>query len=164
MTIDSAPDRDQRLVGFDPDEIDVTASTREVPLKWVVVVDEALPPGRATNAAICVAASTTTRTKGLLGPAVVDADETSHAGLPWLGCTVLGAPAERLATIAQKASAQPGVTVVDMPTQAQHTRVYADFQFAVSRTPTAHLSYYAVSVVGPRKAVDKLVKGLSLLP
>jgi hypothetical protein len=105
-----------------------------VPYKWVVVVDETLPAGRAVNAAICVASATVDRTTGLLGE------------------------------IRAQAVAQPGVEVVDMPTQAQHTRVYDDYLLGVRRTRGADLSYYAVGLFGPRKAVDKLVKGLGLFP
>jgi len=151
-------------IGFDHDQIDQSASTREVPLKWVVVVDEALAAGRAVNAAVCVAGATTTRVRGLLGSDVVDADGHAHPGLPWLGCTILHAPQERLHEIRVTAAQRPDVALVDMPTQAQHTRVYDDYVFGVSRSRARDLDYYAVSVVGPRKVVDTLVKGLSLMP
>jgi hypothetical protein len=151
-------------IGFRPEEIDPSASTREVPLKWVVVIDEALPPGRAANAAVCVAAATNQTAVGLLGEDAKDASGAIHPGLPWIGCTVLGAPSARISEIRARAAAQPEVALVDMPTQAQHTRVYADYLFGVSRSRSVDLSYYAVSLVGPRKLVDKLVKGLQLLP
>ena len=44
-------------------------TTRSARLKWVVVVDEAMPAGRVANAAICVAAATATSVTGLIGPA-----------------------------------------------------------------------------------------------
>lgn len=152
------------VVGFAPDEIDPTLSTREARLKWVVIVDEALPPGRAVNAAICIAASTSDLVPGLLGPAGIDADGVTHPGLPWLGCTVLGASADRLAAVRAKAHARIDTAVVDMPVQAQHTRVYAEYLEQVGAAGTDDLAYYAVGIVGPRNAVDKLVKGLHLLP
>lgn len=151
-------------LGFAPEEIDQAASTRDVALKWVVVIDEALPAGRAANAAICVASATTAQVRGLLGEAAVDADGQAHPGLPWVGCTVLGAAAARLASIRVRAAERPDVALIDMPTQAQHTRVYDDYLLAVARTDAMALSYYAVSLVGPRKVVDKLVHGLHLLP
>lgn len=159
MTTDTAP----APIGFAPDEVDQSAATREVPYKWVVVVDEQLPPGRAVNAAVCVSSATIARTRGVLGDDAVDAGGSTHPGIPWIGCTVLGAGSTRIGEVRARAAATPGVVVVDMPTQAQHTRVYDDYLFAVSRTPTADLSYYAVSLFGPRKVVDKLVKGLTLL-
>ena len=157
-------DVEEARAGFAPDEIDQSASTRDVPFKWVVVVDQALPAGRAVNAAVCVAGATTQRTVGLLGEDAVDADDSTHPGLPWVGCTVLGAPAQRLTDLRRQAVAQPGVAVIDMPTQAQHTRVYDDYLYAVGNSRGADLSYYAVSLFGPRRIIDKLVKGLSLLP
>lgn len=150
-------------LGFAPDQIDQSAPTRDVPYKWVVIVDRDLPPGRAVNAAVCVASATTGRTRGVLGADAVDAGGSVHPGLPWIGCTVLGAEAADLADLRERAAAAPGVVVVDMPTQAQHTRVYDDYVFAVGRTHGADLSYYALSLFGPRKAVDKITKGLSLL-
>ena len=151
-------------IGFAPDQIDQSASTRDLPYKWVVVVDETLPAGHAVNAAVCVATATTDRTRGLLGDEAVDADGSVHPGLPWLGCTVLGASAARLAEIRAHAAAQPGVVVTDMPTQAQHTRVYDDYLLGVRHTRSADLSYCAVSLFGPRKIIDRAVKGLRLLP
>lgn len=151
-------------IGFEAHQIDPTAATREVPLKWVVVIDEELPAGRAANAAVCVSAATAQTTIGLLGDDAKDASGSVHPGLPWIGATVLGAPRQRLGEIRERAAAQPGVAVVDMPTQAQHTRVYAGYPHGVAHSRSADLSYYAVSLVGPRKVVDKLVKGLRLLP
>jgi len=151
-------------IGFAADQIDQSAGTRDLPYKWVVVVDETLPAGRAVNAAVCVASATVQHTTGLLGESAVDADGSVHPGLPWVGCTVLGATPTRLTEIRAHAAAQPGVVVVDMPTQAQHTRVYDDYLLGVRHTRGADLSYYAVSLFGPRKVIDKAVKGLRLLP
>jgi hypothetical protein len=163
MTV-SDLDSARPLVGFAEDEIDLSMTTREAPIKWVVVVDETLPAGRAANAAICAAAATMSVTRGIVGPTVADADGSAHPGLPWIGCTVLGANQDRLTRLRETAARQPGVAVADMPTQAQHTRVHEDYELAVSGCRSADLAYYAVSVVGPRKVVDKLTKGLSLLP
>ncbi|MEW2544670.1 DUF2000 domain-containing protein [Streptomyces sp. NPDC047002] len=149
-------------VGFAPDEIDQNAPTRAARLKWVVVVDESLPGGRAVNAAVCVAAATADAVGGLLGDAAVDADGSAHPGLPWAGCTVLAADAATLRAVRDKAAAAPGTFVADMPAAAQRTRVYADYLEEVGAG--AALDYCAVSVVGPRGRVDKLVKRLPLLP
>jgi hypothetical protein len=149
--------------GFAPDEIDLTLSTREAPLKWVVVVAEGLPAGRAVNAAICAAAATVGAVGGLLGPDVPDADGVAHAGLPWLGCTVLAAGPEKLAAIRAKAVAADDVHVADMPAAGQATRVYADFQATLAATGADRLDTLAISLVGPRKRLDRLVGGLPLL-
>jgi hypothetical protein len=152
------------MIGFSTEEIDPSSPTRAARLKWVVVVDAALPPGRAVNAAICTAAATENAVTGLLGDAAVDADGATHPGLPWAGCTVLTADSATLRTIRAKASARPDIFVADMPAAAQETRVYADYLSSVGRTPADELDYYAVSIVGPRNPVDKIVGRLPLMP
>ncbi|MEU4237843.1 DUF2000 domain-containing protein [Actinoplanes sp. NPDC026619] len=151
-------------VGFATEEIDPSAPTRAARLKWVVVVDSALPAGRAANAAICTAAATAQAVAGLLGDDAVDADGNTHPGLPWAGCTVLAADAATLRTIRARAAARPDFFVADMPAAAQQTRVYTEYLAAVGEAPADGLDYYAVSIVGPRNPLDKIVGKLPLLP
>jgi len=150
-------------VGFLPHEVDTAAPTRSARLKWVVVVDESLPAGIAANAAICAAAATAAQVEGLLGPEAVDADGSTHPGLPWAGCSVLRAPGEQLAVIRAKADASSDVFVADMPAAAQLTRVYDDYRQTVAGAGSDALPYYAVSIVGPRNRVDRLAGKLALL-
>jgi hypothetical protein len=160
MTIEM-PDR--TTVGFAAQERDFTAPTRAARLKWVVVVDASLPPGRAVNAAICAAAATSTAVAGLLGDSAIDADGWSHPGLPWAGCTVLAADSATLRAIRAKAAARADMFVADMPAAGQQTRVYREYLDALSRTGTDDIDYCAVSIVGPRNPVDKVVGRLPLL-
>jgi hypothetical protein len=150
------------MVGFEPDEVRTDEPTRSARLKWVIVVDQALPPGRAVNAAVCVAASTSSEVAGLLGPDGKDATGSAHPGLPWAGCTILGATGEQLREVRDKAAAAEDVFVADMPHAAQQTRVYDEYLQELGAT--AQIDYYAVSLVGPRNRIDKYVKRLSLLP
>lgn len=150
-------------VGFDPDEIRLDEPTRSARLKWVVVVDEQLPPGRAANAVACVTAATATAVGGLLGPSTTDADGGAHTGLPWIGCTVLGASREVLAALRSRAAASPGVHVADMPAVAQEIRVYTEYLDTVAGRPAEALDYLAVSLVGPKNRIDKLAGKLRLL-
>ncbi|WP_309069779.1 DUF2000 domain-containing protein [Microbacterium sp.] len=150
-------------IGFAPDEIDTAAPTRAARLKWVVVVDGSLPAGRIANATACVGAATGDAVAGLLGPDAVDAHGSAHAGLPWIGCTVLTADAAQLATIREKAAASDEVFVADMPAHAQLTRVYDECLAEVSGRPSEDLGYLAVGLVGPRNRVDRIVGRLPLL-
>ncbi len=151
-------------VGFSPEEVRTGEPTRSARLKWVLVVDAALPAGRAVNAAACVASATATSVLGLLGPDAPDGVGSVHPGLPWAGCSVLAAPGDQLSAMRAKAQASPGVFVADMPTAAQHTRVYDEYLAQVSSTPAEELTYYALSIVGPRNRVDKIVGKLALMP
>lgn len=151
-------------VGFDPQERNFSAPTRAARLKWVVVVDTSLPPGRAVNAAVCAAAATSSAVAGLLGDGGFDASGTLHPGLPWAGCTVLGADGATLRTIREKAAARTDMFVADMPAAGQHTRVYREYLESLGRTGADEIDYFAVSIVGPRNPVDKIVGKLHLLP
>jgi hypothetical protein len=51
-----------------------------------------------------------------------------------------------------------------MPAQAQSTRVYDEYLEQVATQAADGLTYYAVSIVGPRNRVDKLIGKLPLLP
>ncbi|MFF1573264.1 DUF2000 domain-containing protein [Leifsonia sp. NPDC058292] len=151
-------------LSFAPEEIRTDEPTRSARLKWVIVVDESLPAGRAVNATACVAAATASSVGGLLGPDAVDSDAQTHPGLPWAGCSILGATPDAVAEVLVKAQASEGVHVATMPEAAQSTRVYDEYLETVARQTTAALRPLAVSIVGPRNRVDKLVKRLSLLP
>jgi hypothetical protein len=155
---------DPEPVGFRPEEIRLDEPTRSARLKWVIVVDSGLPAGRAVNAAVCAASATGRAITGLLGPDVEDGDGFAHAGLPWAGCTILGATTEQLTDLRRRAAGTLGVHVADMPAEAQSTRIYTDYRDRLAGRGAAEIEYYAVSLVGPRNRIDKLVKKLALLP
>ncbi|WP_299535417.1 DUF2000 domain-containing protein [uncultured Streptomyces sp.] len=146
------------------EDIRTDLSTRQARLKWVIVVDEALPAGRQANAAACMAASVGRALPELVGRDGEDASGAAHPGLPWAGCSVLAADAATLHGVRGRAAALGGeVLVVDMPEQAQTSRVYDEYLDRLAGTGADDLTYCAVSLVGPRKKVDKLVRTLSLL-
>ena len=52
----------------------------------------------------------------------------------------------------------------DMPAAAQATRVYDDYLRELAKTRPDDLAVLAVSLIGPRNQVAKLVRHLELLP
>lgn len=152
----------QHQIGFEPGEIRTGEPTRSARLKWVIVVDQDLPAGRAANAAALVAATTAEWVTGLTGPDATDAGGAEHPGLPWAGCTVLAADTGTLTAIRAKAAGSLGVFVADVPVAAQTTRVYDEYLSAVGDTKPDDLTYSAVSLVGPRNRIDKIVHRLPL--
>jgi hypothetical protein len=148
--------------GFAPEEIITSEPTRSARLKWVIVADEAIPAGLMVNAVACIAASTAAAVTGLIGPGGRDASGHRHPGLPWAGCTVLTASSAVLAEIREKAAAD-GAVVVDMPRIAQTNRVYDDYLAELAETKPEDLAANAVSIIGPRNRISKLVRNLSLL-
>ncbi|GAB3616803.1 hypothetical protein GCM10027416_13600 [Okibacterium endophyticum] len=163
MIVEQVTRADMNTIGFAAEEIQ-SGPTRSARLKWVVVVNEDLPPGRAVNAAICAAAATSSRVTGILGADAVDGDGDVHPGLPWAGCTVLVADAGTLRSLRAQAAAHDETFVADMPSAAQQTRVYDEYVDALSGSSADEIEYYAVSMVGPRNRIDRLVKRLALMP
>lgn len=53
--------------------------------------------------------------------------------------------------------------VADMPAIAQETRVYDNYLDQLSQLSSDEITYAAISLVGPRKRIDRIVGGLSLL-
>jgi hypothetical protein len=151
------------VLRFEFHEIGSGQSTRDARLKWVVVVDRELSAGRLVNAAVCVAAATTAAVSGVLGRDGTDGDGTVHPGLPWAGCVVLAADANTLRSLRAQGIARPDVFVADMPVAAQETRVYDDYLERLHELAAEKIDYAAVSIVGPRNRIDRMVRGLALL-
>lgn len=138
-------------------------ATRSLPVRWAVVVDGALPAGLVTNAVACVGAAVAALVPAVVGEGATDASGTAHPGLPWLGCTILRGDSATVHAVRSKALGDPAVLVADMPAVAQQVRVYADYLAQVRDATEERLAYYAVSLLGPRKAIDRLVGSLPLL-
>ncbi|MFI5734955.1 DUF2000 family protein [Kribbella sp. NPDC051587] len=62
------------------------------------------------------------------------------------------------------ASARDDVLVADMAVDAQETRVYDDYLTRLAEQGIDQLEYAAVSLVGPRNRIDRIVGRLALLP
>ncbi|MED7929600.1 DUF2000 domain-containing protein [Nonomuraea sp. LP-02] len=135
--------------------------TRELPVKWVIVLDRDLPRGLQANAAACLAASVGVAVPDIVGEGGVDAAGTAHAGLPWTGCTVLAAPSAIVRRIRDDAAAEPDLVMADMADLAQRASVYNDYLAALA--DAVEPSYYAVSLFGPRQVVERLTGRLPLL-
>jgi hypothetical protein len=133
------------------------ASTR-----CVIVVDVALPAGRAANAAAVIALTLGQRHSDLVGPELVAACGDVHPGLIPIGIAILAATRDELAVLRRKAVSS-GLDVVDFPVQGQETTDYVEFRRRVADVETAQLAYVGVGLYGARKAVGRLVGRFPLL-
>jgi len=132
------------------------------PRRCAIVVDAALPPGRAANAAAVTALTLGQRHPEAVGRDLVDAGGQTHPGLIPIGIAILAAPAAELPGIRDKAL-KAGIDVVDFPSQGQETNDYADFRTRVSQVATGALTYVSIGLFGPRKAVGRVIGKYSLL-
>ncbi|GAA1813245.1 hypothetical protein GCM10009771_13800 [Nesterenkonia flava] len=70
---------------------------------------------------------------------------------------------EKLRVLRAKAQAREDTYVADMPVSAQQTRVYQEYLETMAGSPAEELVYAALSVVGPRSYIERLIGGLSLM-
>jgi len=133
------------------------------PARTVLVLDAALPPGRAANAAAVLAVSLGARVPQLVGPDAVDADGGHHPGLIDRGLPVLRAPAERLGPLRERALAEDGVDAIGFPAFGQATTDYAAYTAQLAATSAGELRFLGLAISGPRRAVTRLTGDLPLL-
>jgi hypothetical protein len=142
--------------------MDTAPSLPAPPERCVIVVDAALPPGRAGNAAAVMALTIGARHPGLVGAPLIDASGHAHPGLIPIGIAVLAAPQDQLNTLRAKAMAA-GCDVVDFPVQGQQTTNYEAFREAVSLVAADELLYVGIALIGAKKPIGKIVANLGLL-
>lgn len=130
--------------------------------RCVIVVDRALPIGRAANAAAVIALTLGKRHPHLAGPPLIDGSGHAHPGLIPIGIAILGAAASDLMDLRARAL-KSGIDVVDFPCQGQQTTDYAEFGARVRAVPTGGLTYVGIGLYGERTAVGRIVGRFSLL-
>ena len=132
------------------------------PSRCVIVVDAALPSGRAANAAAVLALTLGKRHPHLVGADITNADGDVHFGLVWMGVSVLCASADMLTQLRDRALTTD-VEVIDFPIEGQQTTDYEAFRRAVSRVPRTELRLVGLCLYGAKKPVTRLVGSLPLL-
>ncbi|WP_240475735.1 DUF2000 domain-containing protein [Herbaspirillum rhizosphaerae] len=137
-------------------------SPQTIPQRCVIIVDAALPVGKAANAAAVIALTIGQRHPELVGPALVDADGCAHPGLIPIGIAVLAASRDELAGIRAK-GVESGCDVVDFPVQGQETTNYQAFCDAVANMATSDLGYLGVALIGEKKPISRIVANIGLL-
>ena len=126
------------------------------PTRCVIVVDEALPIGRAANAAAVIALTLGKRHPNLAGPDLVDASAHTHPGLIPIGIAILAASVLDLGAVREKAL-KSSIDVVDFPCEGQQTNDCAEFGARLRDIPTQKLAYVGVGLYGSRKALGRIV-------
>lgn len=130
--------------------------------RCTAVVDASLPIGKAANAAAVMALTLGARHPYLVGEPLVDADGTDHPGLIPIGIPILGAPADDLPKLREKAERR-GLDVVAFPAEGQQTNDYAEFQRRVHATSAQDIRYLGVMLYGSRREMGKVVGKYGLL-
>lgn len=133
--------------------------------KCVIILQEDLPPGMASNTAAILGITLGQRLPDIVGPDRPDRSGEVHLGIIGFPVPILKASAERLNQLRQKL-AQPeyaGLTVADFSDLAQGCRTYEEFTEKLGRTEPGQLSYLGLAICGPKKQVTRLTGNLPLL-
>jgi hypothetical protein len=128
--------------------------------RCVVVVDEALAPGLAANAAAVMAMTLGTKVPELVGDGFVDGAGEAHPGLITTGLPVLRAAAADLPGLRAKAL-EAEVGVIGFPRSGQTTTDYDHFRAMVAETPSP--DYLGLAFYGDGKTLRRLTGSLGLL-
>jgi hypothetical protein len=128
--------------------------------RCVVVVDEALAPGLAANAAAVMAMTLGTKVPALVGEEFVDGAGELHPGLITTGLPVLRAAADELPRLRARA-VEAEVGVIGFPRSGQTTTDYEHFRAMVAETPSP--DYLGLAFYGPGKTLRRLTGSLGLL-
>ena len=126
----------------------------------MVVVDEALAPGLAANAAAVMAMTLGTKVPAMVGDAFVDGAGEEHPGLITTGLPVLRAKAEELPALRARAVAAE-IGVVGFPRSGQTTTDFEHFRAMVAETPA--LDYLGLAFYGDGKTLRRITGSLGLL-
>lgn len=133
------------------------------PPKFVIVIDRALPPGLAANAAAVLALTVGANGSGILGPDVADASGAVHPGITRLPIPILAGEAAALRELRDKALAAPGVFAAGFTRTAQRARDYADYELRLAQQSPGELDYAGLALFGDARQVASLTGGFALL-
>lgn len=131
--------------------------------KSVVLVDEVLPAGLASNAVSVVGVSMGRAMDGLVGPPLDSRDGHSYPGVVLSPLPILVAPQQELRTRYIKAAGDPQLTVFPFSSLAQSCKTYGEYEERLSTADSADIPLSALGIVGPRSSVNKMVGSFSLL-
>jgi hypothetical protein len=128
--------------------------------RCVVVLDEALAPGLAANAAAVMAMTLGAKLPALVGEEFTDGAGETHPGLITTGLPVLRAAGDQLPALRAKAL-EAEIGVIGFPRFGQTTTDYEHFRAMVAETPS--LDYLGLAFYGDGKTLRRLTGSLGLL-
>lgn len=129
--------------------------------RCVMILNSALPTGKAANAAAVIALTVGQRHPSLTGEALEDAATRRFPGLIPVGIPVLAADVHQLSALWHQAE-EAECDIVVFPEEGQSTTDYGAFTAAMKTLPAAEWHLLGIAVVGDKKKVRKLTAKLNL--
>lgn len=132
--------------------------------KCSIIVDGELSPGLVTNTVGVIAMALGKLAPEAMGRDGLDLDGKHHAGLAWMGVTILQGSQEVIADIFTRVGeSDTDLLIVDCPVVAQATRNYDEYLDMLSRQGGPELRLSGIGLYGNSKKIAKLTGNLPLL-
>ncbi|AMG58201.1 DUF2000 domain-containing protein [Pantoea vagans] len=129
--------------------------------RCVMILNAALPPGKATNAAAVIALTLGQRHPTLVGDALEDAEKYPSPGLITTGIPVLAASDQELDVLREQCE-QAEYDLVLFPEAGQSTTDYQALGDVLRQQPRQLWRLLGLAIVGDKKALRKLTAKLAL--
>ncbi|KGD77613.1 DUF2000 domain-containing protein [Pantoea vagans] len=129
--------------------------------RCVMILNAALPPGKATNAAAVIALTLGQRHPTLVGDALEDAEKHPSPGLITTGIPVLAASDQELDALREQCE-QAEYDLVLFPEAGQSTTDYQALGDVLRQQPRQQWRLLGLAIVGDKKALRKLTAKLAL--
>lgn len=131
-------------------------------MKTVIVVNNNLPAGLASNACAVLGISLGRLVPELVGEDCTDASGQIHKGITNRVVPVLGASTEQIKEISQKLEALDKIESVGFNTTAQRSRTYDEYREQLSKMKNSQIDYSGICLYGDKKSIDSLTGSLPL--
>ncbi|GCF93504.1 hypothetical protein NRIC_13950 [Enterococcus florum] len=134
-------------------------------LKCVMVVDETLPMGIIANSTAVMGATIGKLYPEIIGERVLDQTGHTHQGIIEIPIPILKGDRACLKEL-RSFLYDPqfsALTVVDFFDVAQGCKTYEEYVEKMKQIPEADIDYFGLTLMGPKKQVNKLTGSLPLL-
>lgn len=131
-------------------------------MTFAIVLDSALSPGLAANAAAVLAMSIGKNFPEQVGSDVPDRDGNPHLGITSVPLPILSLEAEALGRLREAASAAGGLWFVDFTHTARVARDYAVYAKNLAASGGTELQYVGIALAGEKADVKRLTGSLPL--
>ncbi len=131
--------------------------------KCVLIISETLSHGQQANVSAVLSMTLGSHFPEIVGPDIVDADGTIHAGITQLNLPILAATEDTLRIIKESAKDNTEIFSVDFSDIAQMSRHYDEYKDKLLQSHASELLYIGIGLIGDKKIINRLTGNLKLL-
>ncbi|WP_336280156.1 DUF2000 domain-containing protein [Cronobacter dublinensis] len=130
--------------------------------KCTIIVDRALTPGLAMNAASVLGVCLGRRVEALVGPDMLSADGVVYPGVIRAPLPVLLGEGNTLLSLFNAARNDPQILVLPFSALAQSCKTWEEYEQRIAGITSEQTELAALGLVGPKKQIARLTGNLPL--